>query len=126
MSGRKTFEFRRRMFARSDIRTVLIYSTKPVGCFVGEFDIAEILHATPDRLWALTRKGSGITKRYYDEYFSDRPIAYAMRIGAVRKFQKPICPADVIADFSPPQSYMYVGGMGAKIARRDQESLVAA
>ena len=46
-SGIKTFEFRRRIFARRDVRTVLIYCTRPVGRLVGEFDIAEILEDEP-------------------------------------------------------------------------------
>ncbi|MFK4534267.1 putative transcriptional regulator [Bradyrhizobium ottawaense] len=55
-SGRKTFEYRRKVFARSDVRTVLVYCTKPVGKLVGEFDIDEILQDSPSRLWKQTRK----------------------------------------------------------------------
>jgi predicted transcriptional regulator len=108
LSGRKTFEFRRRLFARRDIRTVLIYCTRPVGQLVGEFDIAEILQDAPGALWRRTRDGSGITKAYFDAYFAGRSVAYALHIGAIRSFDPPIPPSEVIENFTPPQSYRYV------------------
>ena len=48
LSGAKRFEFRRRMFARRDVRSVLIYCTMPVGRLVAEFEIAGILEDTPE------------------------------------------------------------------------------
>jgi predicted transcriptional regulator len=109
LSGVKTFEFRRKLFARRDIKTVLIYCTMPVGRLVGEFDIAEILQDRPDRLWLKTRTGSGISKEYFDGYFCGRTQAYALKIGEVRPFAEHIDPSDVMENFSPPQSFMYVG-----------------
>jgi predicted transcriptional regulator len=109
LSGVKTFEFRRKLFARRDVKTVLIYCTMPVGRLVGEFDIAEILQDHPDRLWLKTRSGSGISKEYFDGYFCGRTQAYALKIGEVRPFAKHIDPSDVMENFSPPQSFMYVG-----------------
>jgi predicted transcriptional regulator len=108
LAGTKTFEFRRRIFARKDIKRVLIYCTKPVGRFVGEFEIADILCERPDRLWKKTRSGSGISKEFFDTYFEGREAGYALRIGRVRAFSKHIVPGEVIQDFSPPQSFMYV------------------
>src|SRR5271169_2510130 len=103
LSGLKTFEFRRRIFARKDIRTVLIYCTKPVGRLVGEFDIGDILEGEPEELWATTRHGSAISKSYFDAYFNGRIRAYAIRIADVRRFDQPISPLDVFANFTPPQ-----------------------
>ena len=84
MSGTKIFEFRRRVFARRDIRTVLIYCTMPVGRLVGEFDIVDTLQDEPERLWLRTQQGSGISKEYFDEYFGGRERAFALQIGKVR------------------------------------------
>lgn len=108
LSGVKTFEFRRKLFTRRDVRTVLIYCTRPVGRLVGEFDIAEILKDHPDRLWLRTRSGSGISKEYFDGYFSGRTEAYALKIGEVRRFASHVDPSDIVENFSPPQSFMYV------------------
>ncbi|WP_084306124.1 ASCH domain-containing protein [Bradyrhizobium sp. ARR65] len=107
-SGRKTFEYRRRVFARTDVRTILVYCTKPVGKLVGQFDIDEILHASPSRLWRQTRKGSGISESYFYDYFAGCELGYALRIGTLRPFRKHVDPQDFIVGFSPPQSFMYM------------------
>jgi predicted transcriptional regulator len=108
IAGVKTFEFRRKVFARSDVRTVLIYCTKPVGKLVGEFDIADILRDKPDRLWRRTRRGSGISKQYFDNYFTGLDQGFAIKIGEVRVFAEHIHPTMLIKNFTPPQSYRYI------------------
>ncbi len=108
LSGVKTFEYRRRMYGRKEIRTALVYATKPVGRLVAEFDIENVLEATPEELWAVTHYGSGISKSYFDAYFCGRGLAYALQIGEVRVFDKPIAPHELFTNFTAPQSYMYV------------------
>jgi predicted transcriptional regulator len=116
--GIKTFEFRRRLFARRDIRTVLIYCTMPVGRLVGEFDIANILEDEPEALWASTASGSGISKDFFDAYFEGRSRAFALQIGSLRLYNEPICPREWFDNFTPPQSYMYVPSDRATVAPR--------
>lgn len=108
LAGTKVFEFRRRVFARRELRTALIYCTRPVARFVGEFEIEDILCDRPERLWRKTRNGSGISKAYFDNYFGGRSEAFALQIGKVRPFAKHVRPSDVIRGFTPPQSFMYV------------------
>ncbi|MCK1298143.1 hypothetical protein IVB33_05435 [Bradyrhizobium sp. 24] len=108
LAGTKTFEFRRKIFARKDIKRALIYCTKPVGRFVGEFEIADILCDRPDKLWRKTRSGSGISKQFFDNYFEGRDQGYALRIGRVEAFSKQLIPNEVMDGFCPPQSFMYV------------------
>jgi predicted transcriptional regulator len=107
LAGTKTFEFRRRMFARTDIKFCLIYCTLPVAKLVGEFEILGVIQDHPSRLWNKTRHGSGITKAYFDEYFSGRNEGFALKIGRVRRFPVHIDPAEIVTDFTPPQSYRY-------------------
>jgi predicted transcriptional regulator len=107
LAGRKTFEFRRKMFAR-DVRTVLIYSTMPVGRIVAEFDIADILYDEPERLWKRTKYGSGISKQYFDKYFQGTEQAFAIEIGEIREYVEQVDPFNIIDNFSPPQSYRYM------------------
>jgi predicted transcriptional regulator len=124
LSGLKTFEFRRRIFARRDIRTVLIYCTMPVGRLVGEFDITGILEGEPEHVWASTCHGSGIRKSYFDAYFDGRLRAYALQIGEVRPFGEPVSPSELFANFTPPQSYMYVKSDRTEAASRRQLALL--
>jgi predicted transcriptional regulator len=79
-----------------------------VGCFVGEFEIDDILCDRPNRLWRKTKIGSGISKQYFDSYFAGRSEAFALQIGKVRAFPQHVVPSDVMDDFTPPQSFMYV------------------
>ncbi|WP_455182964.1 hypothetical protein [Azospirillum palustre] len=123
-NGTKTYEFRRRVFGRKDVKSVIIYSTRPVGKIVGEFDIGEIICAPPRDLWEKTASGSGITRQYYDAYFSGRTQAFALAISAVRVYEEPITPKELAANFKPPQSYMYVDdGIGVDWLRNSQREL---
>lgn len=107
-AGTKKFEFRKSVYKDRNVRTVVVYVTRPVAQIVGEFDVDEIVCAAPEALWELTREHSGITKKFFDEYFSGRNKSFALAVGAVRKYKEPLDPGDVISDFTPPQSYMYV------------------
>ena len=108
LEGTKRFEFRRKLFTRRDVESVLIYATMPVGRLVAEFTIDEILEDSPDRLWERTHQASGISRAYYDAYFEGRETAYALGIGELTIFDEPIAPQDMISNFTPPQSYRYV------------------
>jgi predicted transcriptional regulator len=108
LNGTKTFEFRRKIFARRDVRSVLIYSTRPVGLLVAEFTIAGLIEDQPEALWDRTHHGSGISKAFYDSYFAGRERAFAIEIGDLTVFDEPLEPSSVIEDFTPPQSYRYV------------------
>jgi predicted transcriptional regulator len=107
-SGAKTYEYRRKIFTRPGVSTVLIYCTRPVAKLVGEFEIARILRDNPRKLWRRTHEGSGITKEFFERYFDGVDIAYALEIGEVRKFPISIRPTEMFENFHPPQSYMYV------------------
>jgi predicted transcriptional regulator len=90
----------------------------PIGRLIGEFDIDGILSDDPEALWQATKSGAGVAKDYYDAYFAGRQVAHAIQIGELRLFDPEISPGDVIDDFTPPQSFMYVGGKGHNIYRR--------
>jgi predicted transcriptional regulator len=117
LAGTKIFEYRRRIFARQDVHTVLIYCTTPIKKIVAEFDIVGVLHDKPSKLWQRTRNGSGITKEYYEDYFAGRSEAFALQIGQVRIFEKHISPFDLKENFVAPQSYMYLPRASDQIHR---------
>ncbi|WP_340161831.1 hypothetical protein [uncultured Hoeflea sp.] len=103
------------------MKTVVVYCTMPIGKIVGEFDIDSILADFPEKIWDETQEGSGITKGFFDEYFSGRDIAYALKIGDVREYDEHVDPKEVLSNFTPPQSYMYM--KDERIAQNSREQL---
>ena len=89
---------------------MLVYCTRPVGRLVAEFTIDSVIEDDPATVWTLTHHRSGISKDYFDRYFEGRTRAFAIKIGALTIYEEPLDPGDVIADFTPPQSYRYVPG----------------
>ncbi|WP_411976039.1 hypothetical protein [Sulfitobacter faviae] len=107
VNGTKRYEFRRKVFSK-DVSKVVIYCTKPVGKIVAEFSIANILQGSPETVWRETCSESGITRDFFDAYFSGRDTAFAIEIGCLKVFAEPIEPRDLIEDFTPPQSFRYL------------------
>jgi len=105
--GEKKFEFRKVIFKNPDIRTVVVYASSPVQQVIGEFEIDDILSSSPDEIWELTKKYSGISEMYFHEYFENRLVAHAIKIKNTKRYKKPM---SLKEDFngSPPQSYLYL------------------
>ena len=54
-TGEKLFEYRKAVFKRQDVKSVVIYSTMPEGKIIGEFEIGEIIKSRPSELWEATK-----------------------------------------------------------------------
>lgn len=108
--GTKQYEYRKTIFKRTNIRTVVVYSTSPVGQIVGEFDIEEVIRDHPSKLWHATKHAAGIDAAFFDDYFDGREQAIAIKIGALRLYETPLNPKEVFDDFVPPQSFCYLDG----------------
>ena len=106
--GQKKYEYRKRVFTRSDVDKVYTYATKPICRIVGYFTIAAMIEDSPNNMWKMTHEGSGISKEYFDAYFRGCDMAHAIAIGEVVKFDTPIDPKEVIKNFHAPQNYRYV------------------
>lgn len=107
-SGQKKYEYRKRVFTRSDVDKVYIYATKPICRIVGFFTITDMIEDSPNVMWEITHKDGGINKEYFDAYFKNCDMAHAIKIGEVVKFGTPIDPKKVIKNFTAPQNYRYV------------------
>lgn len=101
-SGEKRWEFRRKIFHK-DCKQVKIYASAPISKIVGEFEIDHILSDTPDKVWEVTKDYAGISKEYFDEYFKDRDIAYAIRVKNIKIYE-----TQQSIEYSPPQNYRYI------------------
>lgn len=107
-NGNKKFEYRKSIFKRQGVKSVIVYSTMPVGKIVGEFDIEDILIDDPKVLWEKTKNYSGTTEDFYDNYFMDRTKGYAIKIKSLKKYKVPICPYTEFENFTAPQSFKYM------------------
>lgn len=106
--GEKKFEYRRTIFKRTDVKKVIVYATKPVGLIVGEFCIEKVLKETPKHLWEKTHAYSGISKSFFDEYFSGKEYGFALQIKSPKLYDKPIDPTAKYKTFVAPQSFKYI------------------
>ena len=102
IAGRKRFEFRKTIF-KEKVEKVYIYASAPVSKVVGEFQPVDILQGTPADVWAKTRKFSGVTEKFYKDYFAGRTVAYAIVIQNLKMYDQPKA-----LPFQAPQSFRYI------------------
>ena len=88
LSGDKIYGFRRRIFKRTDVDTLVIYSTLLQGAVVAEASIEGILESTSLYIWNRTHRQGGIGKDEFMEYFKGSPSAFAIRLGTIRCFDQ--------------------------------------
>lgn len=105
--GTKRFEFRKVIFKKPNIKTVVVYASSPVQQVIGEFEIDDILSYNPEEIWRKTKRYSGITEDFFHHYFANREIAHAIKIKSTKRYKKPL---SIREDFNvvPPQSYVYL------------------
>jgi predicted transcriptional regulator len=104
--GIKRNEYRRYVW-REEVRRVFIYACAPISAVVGEFTVLSVVGSTPDVLWAQTGRYGGITKHEFDAYFRNANQGFSVRIGAVKRYDKPLS----LSHFGirkAPQSFAYV------------------
>jgi predicted transcriptional regulator len=106
-NGSKRYEYRRTIFKRNEVTTVVVYASDPIRKVIGEFDIEEILHDEPQALWARTGAQAGITKKKFLDYFENKSKGYAIRVRAARTYDIPM-PLDKLMVPCPPQSFIYL------------------
>ena len=87
-SGIKKYEYRK-IAAKQDISSLLIYETSPIKRVVAEAEIVDVLMLSPDMLWEQTKENSGISKQFFDQYFKGREIAYAYKLGKIKVYKQP-------------------------------------
>jgi predicted transcriptional regulator len=83
-TGEKQVEYRRKPIRNA--KRVIVYVTKPVGQVLGEFEIADLICATPEELWKRTAQVGGVDEQAYFEYFKGSTQAYALMIKNVQRY----------------------------------------
>ena len=105
--GSKRYEYRRVIFRRAEVKTVVVYASDPIKKVIGEFEIGEILHEEPQALWAKTGDKAGITKKRFLDYFENKAKGYAISVKTARMYETSI-PLDKLMLTWPPQSFAYL------------------
>lgn len=106
-NGSKKFEFRRRLYKNKNVKVVIVYASAPISKIIGEFEIGSVLHDDLVSLWNTTNEYSGISEKYYLEYFKGKENGYAIAVKKAEKYDKPICIRKTFG-LTPPQSFAYV------------------
>ena len=105
--GSKRFEFRKNIFKKEDVRSILVYASSPVQKVIGEFEIEEIINERLENLWEITHEYSGISKDYFDDYFSEKESGYAIKVINEQLYDQPKCLKEDY-NLHPPQSFAYL------------------
>lgn len=108
LSGEKKYEFRKKLFKRQSVKTIVIYATMPIGKVVGEFDIDHVISDDPNLVWEKTKKYAGVSKSFYDEYFEEKSLAFAIAVGKVTLYDEPKSLNYFGKNIVAPQSYRYL------------------
>ena len=104
--GLKKYEYRK-IAAKQDVSSIIIYETSPIKRVVAEAEILEVLMMSPEELWQQTKDASGINKQFFDKYFSGRDVAYAYKLGEIKVYEQPKSLLDYGIK-SAPQSFVYI------------------
>jgi predicted transcriptional regulator len=107
--GEKKFEFRKAGIS-PDVKLILVYSSSPVKAFIGFIEIDEVITGSPASLWKKTGDAGAISRTQFFSYFEGKKLGYAIKIKSIRKFETSVNPRELLEDFHPPQSFMYVNG----------------
>ncbi|EAC6254404.1 ASCH domain-containing protein [Listeria innocua] len=111
IQGNKKFEYRKKLFKRADVTSVVVYATKPYGKVVGEFEIEQILIDTPNSIWKQTKKQSGISKHFFNSYFKDHTEGVAIQIKEFIEYEQHLELFEFDNNLkAAPQSFCYTEG----------------
>lgn len=107
-SGIKKYEFRKVLFSNSAVDHVVVYASSPVQKVIGEFQIESVLQDEIENLWQTTKNQAGITKAYFDQYFINKKIGFAIKIKDAKMYPEALCLKSDYKIPNPPQSFMYL------------------
>lgn len=123
INGTKKYEYRTKA-AKKDINRLIIYETMPIKKVVAEAEILEVLALEPKKLWKETKEYSGITKGYFDDYFKNRKIAYAYKLGKIKIYDEPKALTEFGLKKAPHRSHMRNRSRDKSFRQREKGGLL--
>lgn len=106
LSGEKKWEYRK-VIPQKPIEKLVLYSSSPEKKILAIAEVVKIKSASPQELWRVTRKQSGISKTFFDTYFKGKSLAHGIQIGRIIPLI-PTCPK--LLNIRVPQSFIYLNG----------------
>lgn len=105
-NGNKKYEYRKNK-CKQDVDKIIIYSTYPVKKVVGEAKVEKILEDSPDKIWKITNKESGINVKFFEKYYEGRKKAVAYKLTDIIQYSQPVKLEDYGLKVAP-QSFAYI------------------
>ncbi len=106
LSGRKKYEYRT-IKPKRNVDKMIIYSTYPVMKIVAEVDIIDILEDTSEKVWEKTKEYSSTTKEAFDNYYKNKKVVIAYKLGNINVYEIPKELKDFGINYYP-QSFVYI------------------
>ena len=109
--GLKTAEFRKRFSKSFENRKIFVYVSSPVKQIRGGFQVENVLRGSPEEVWHKVSEVAGIDKSDFDTYYSEREVAYALRITNIWECKNPVSLETLRRKFDKfvvPQSWRYL------------------
>ncbi len=117
LSGQKTVEFRRNGVP-TNIKNIVIYSTKPDQKLLGYCDVAKCIVESPEKLWQNYGKYGFISHHDFSNYYKGAEVGKCYILNNPRSFKLPK-PLEKCKSFSTaPQSFAYLDKNEWKNLRR--------
>lgn len=86
---------------------MVIYCTAPYKQIVGEIEMVGVIEKAPEQLWELTKENAGVNEADFFEYFKNRKVGYAYKLGKIKKYHRTKSLKDLGIN-SAPQSFVYI------------------
>lgn len=109
LQGKKLYEYRK-FRCRDDVDKIIIYATAPQKQVVGEAEIAGIVEDDILAGWHQTKEYSGITYKFFRQYYKGKKRAIAYQLKNLVIYDKPLT-LEEIGVSCAPQSYRYITAM---------------
>lgn len=109
LAGTKRVELRR-SWPSNDIGVMVLYSSAPIQKLVGVAFIDRIEECNLESLWPLAdANGGGVTYDELKAYVEGKKTAFGVMIDRVKIAEIQVDPEELFPDFTPPQSFLYLG-----------------
>lgn len=106
LSGQKRYEYRKRI--PLDIQYIIVYASAPIKEIVALIEVESILTGTPKEIWIQTKDYSGISKKFFMDYFRNKQTSYAIKFKAIHKLPVPKSITELDGVAYAPQAYKYI------------------